>query len=108
MTTSEITASLASALPTLESLEPGDKRRRRALLLMLLVVVLLATGSAGFTLRRPRKKPPALRLPVSRGSPRVFTVSAIVLLAGLFAVALLEGLYAEHLAGSGRAPLAPD
>jgi O-Antigen ligase len=88
--TSAVAAALASALPNVRSLEPGDSGDAGEGLLMLLVVVLLAAVSAAFTLRRPRLEPPALRLPVSR-AVGVLAISAIVLVSGAFAVALLEG-----------------
>jgi hypothetical protein len=88
--TSGVAGALASGLSGVKSLSPGQRGDSTAGLLMLLALGLLAAGAAAFTLRRPRTELPALRLPASR-SAVVLAVSAIALVGGLLAVALLEG-----------------
>jgi O-Antigen ligase len=87
---SGLAAALASGLSSVTSLEPGDRGDVGEGLLMLLAVVLLAAAAAAITLRRPGRELPALRLPVSR-SVAVLAISAVVLVGGVLAVALLEG-----------------
>jgi O-Antigen ligase len=88
--TSTVAAALASGLSGVKSLTPGESGHTGDGLVMLLAVLLLAAGAAAFTLRRPRRELPELGLPVSR-SVGVLGLGAIVLVAGLLAVALLEG-----------------
>jgi hypothetical protein len=88
--TSSVAAAVTSGLSSVKSLEPGDRGDPSEGLLMLLAVVLLAMAVTAVTSRPPKHDLPALRLPVSR-SAAVLAVSAIVLVAGVLAVALLEG-----------------
>jgi O-Antigen ligase len=87
---SGMAAALASALPTVKSLEPGERGDTGEGLLMLVAVVLLSAAAAALSLRGPPRALPSLRLPVRR-SAAVVGVGAVVLVGGILAVALLEG-----------------
>ncbi|MBD0282479.1 MAG: O-antigen ligase family protein [Thermoleophilaceae bacterium] len=83
-------ALVASALPSVKSLEIGERGDPGDGVLMLVVTVLLSAAAAAIAWTRPRRPLRAPSLGVSR--PRaVLGVAALVLVAGGVAVTLLQG-----------------
>jgi O-Antigen ligase len=81
---------VASALPAVKSLGRGEEGEPTQGLVMLAALLMLGAAAGVVVIRRPRRHLPSPRLPASRPTT-VLGAAALVLLAGLVTVALLEG-----------------
>jgi len=85
-----LASAVASALPSVKSLRPGEQGDTAEGLIMLVVLGLLTAAAALISRRVPRRRLPSPWLPASRPAT-VLSLTVVVLLAGALAVALLEG-----------------
>jgi O-Antigen ligase len=83
-------ALVASRLPAVESLAPGERGDSAEGLLMLVALAALAVAAAAIVVHRPRRELRGPSLPVSRPAA-VLTVAVIGLVVGAVAFTVLEG-----------------
>ncbi|MEA2364200.1 MAG: hypothetical protein QOD71_3345 [Thermoleophilaceae bacterium] len=81
---------VASFLPTVKSLERGERGDTVEGLVMFAVLLALSLAAAAIVVRAPRRPMRAPRLPISRPIA-VLSVAGVVLVSAILAVAILEG-----------------
>ena len=88
---SVLAAVVASRLPTVQSIDPGERGDATEGLIMLGTLVVLALGAAFVVTRQPAERAaPAASLPVSRATA-VLTVAGVLVVGGTLAAAVFEG-----------------
>jgi hypothetical protein len=86
-----LAAVVASRLPTVQSIDPGEHGDSTEGLIMFGTLVVLGLAAAFVVTRRPAARPPlAASLPVSRATA-VLTTAGVLIVAGTLAAAVFEG-----------------